>query len=400
MANDYDRDDEEIRSGKRRRKKKSPLPFGCSSRLAVCGVVLLICCIFVFTALKWDTLSPEGAAEWFSFSDSTNSSFTSQISGISVLENNFNDIDKGLIYVSDTSIVCLNHDGEILFSEQHNFTNPLIKSSKLYSIAFNEGGSNFRILSEKGEVHRGTQGTAITDCDINDSGTYCVISDQTGYLSNLSVYDRNNEFLYSYYFNDFYAVSVSVSSDGSKAAVGAVNSVDGRLVSKVYLLDFSSTTPANVYTYNDQIVYEVKFIEEEKFAVVTDSLVSVIDSSNGKESAYSFNKRVLTAYNISYKENIVLSLSRSDDGRECSVVSLDTKGNETGSFQTNLKISSLDVKNDRIAVLSSNSLCVFNSYGDSFGEWEVGNDAKAALLPQEKTAYILGVSEIRKASLK
>lgn len=400
MSKDYNRDATEERNHKRWRKKKSSLPFGCSSRLAVCAVFILICCVGVFVALKWDKLSPGGVAEWFNFSDSKNSSFTQKISGTSVLENNFHDIDKGLIYVSDTSIVCMNHDGESIFSEQHNFTNPLIKSSKLYSIAFNEGGSSFRILSDSGEVFRGTQGTAVTDCDINDSGTYCVISDKTGYLSELSVYNKSNEFVYSYYFNDYYAVSVSLSSDSSKAVVGAVNSVDGRIVSKVYLLDFQSTAPVNVFTYTDQIVYEVKFVEEERFAVITDSLVSVVDSSNERESAYSFNKRVLTAYNVSYKENIALSLSRSDDGRECSIVSLDTKGGEIGSFATDLRIVSLDVKNEKIAALASNKLYLYNSYGDSFGDWEVGSDAKSVLLPQEKTAYLLGVSEIRKVSLK
>lgn len=384
----------------KKRKRKSSLPFGCSSRLAVCAVFCVICCVVVFVVAKWEVLSPDGVAEWVNFSDSTKDSFDIKISGTSVLENNLQTVNNGLMYVSDTSVVRLNHDGEKIYSYQHNFTNPLMKCSNVYSIAFNEGGSDFRILSDKGEVYRGTQGNSITDCDINDIGVYGIISDQTGYLAKLSVYDKNNEFLFGYSFNDYYAISVSISNDGTKAAVGAVNTIDGQLVSQVYLLDFTRTEPLYVYTYNDQIVYEVKFIEEDRFAVVTDSLVSVIYTDSGKEIPYSYSTRVLTAYNVSYGNNIALSLSHSNDERDCSIVSVDTKGNEQGSFSTDLKVFSIDVKKDKIALLSSNMLYLYNSYGDSFGQWEVGTDAKSVIIPQEKTAYIIGVSEIRKISLK
>lgn len=391
----------EQRSSRRKKQKsKETLPFGCSSRFAVGAVFCVIACAAVFFAVKWDKLSPKGIAEWFNFSDSKQESFVGQISGTAVSERNFHSVDRGLIYVSDTSIVRLSHDGEKAYSFQHNFTNPMIKTSNTKSIAFNEGGSSFRILSAQGEVHRGVQGTAITDCDVNDSGFYCIISDQMGYLSKLSVYNSLNEYIYGFSFNDYYAVSVSLSEDGTMAAVGTVNTVDGQLISKIYLLSFTESEPLNIYTYKDSIVYEVKFIEEDRFVVVTDSLVSVVECGSGKELPYSYDNRVLTAYDVSFDENIVFSLSRSNDERDCMIVTLDKKGNEISSFSTDMKIFSIDVKNDKIAVLASNMLYQYNAYGDSFGSWEIGTDAKSVILPQEKTAYILGVSEIRKISLK
>ncbi len=383
-----------------RKNKRKELPFGCSSKIAVCAVFCLICCIAVFFAVKWDSLSPESLAEWFSFSDSSKDSFEVDISGTSVMEKNFESMDGGLLYISDTSVVGLDHDGEKQYGGQHNFTNPQLKCSNSYSIAYNAGGSDFRIMTPKSEHYRGTQGNSITDCDINNMGTYGIISDQTGYLSKLSVYDKNNEFVYGYSFNDYYAVSVSLSPDGNMAAVGSVNTVDGQFVTVVYLLDFTSTEPLFMFKYDDCIIHEVKFIGEDRFAVVTDTLISVISTDNGKEIPYSYDKKVLTAYNIEYESNIVLSLSRSNDERDCTVVVLDPKGSEIGSFDTDIKIYSIDVKKDKIALLSSNMLYLRNAYGDSFGEWEVGNDAKSVIIPQEKTAYILGVSEIRKVRLK
>lgn len=402
MSSSKSNNNEQVKNNNKARSKKNnkSLPFGCSSRLTVCIVLCVLASLAVFFAAKWDVLSPSGITEWFTFSSVSDDDFPIDISGTSIIESNLQMNSTGLIYVSDTSIVDLNYDGSKNYSEQHNFTNPLMKTSDSYSIAYNAGGSNYRILSDTGELYRGTQGNSISDCDITAQGVYAVISDQTGYLSILSVYDKDNNLVFSYSFNDYYAISVSLNGTGTMAAVGAVNSVDGQLVSKVYVLDFSKTSPINIYTYNDQIVYDIDFVSENNFAIVTDSLVSVIDTNKNKETPYSYDTRVLTAYNISYDNGIVLSLSRSDDGRDCSIVSIDSDGHELESFSTELKIFSIDAREDKIAVLAANKLYLYNSYGDSFGEWEVGADAKSVILPQKDSAYILGVSEIRRVNLK
>lgn len=382
------------------KKDERLLPFGCSSRISVCIIICVICCAVVFAAARWDVLSPSGISEWFSGAGTSDDDFPVDIVGTTVLENNVNCVDGSLMYISDTSIVHLANDGTQLYNEQHNFISPQFKTSGTYSIAYNTGGNGFRIISEDENIYSGTQGTVINDCDIALNGVYCVISDQTGYLSILSVYDAANNLLYSYSFNDFYALSVSINDSGTMAAVGAANTVNGEMVTKVYILDFTKTEPLNTYTYNDQIVYSVEFCDDGKAAVVTDSLISVVETSKQKETAYSFDNRVITAYDILYGESIVLSLSRSDDGRDCTVVCLDANGNEVNTFATGLKISSVSLYDDRIALLSDSMLSIYNSYGDSFGEWEVGSDSRRVILSQTKTAYILGVSEFRRLSLK
>ena len=384
---------------RKRRKRKKALPFGSASRITVVVVLFVLLCAAVFISFKWDLLSPDSLSQQANFFDSSKEEAFADITGMAVLENNINCIDTGLIYISDTSIVQLNHDCEKVYSEKHSYTDPLLRSANTYSIAFNEGGSEYRIIHDKHIVHEGVQGSSITDCDINDSGTYCILSDQTGYLSRLNVYDKNNKFVYSYSFSDYYAVSVSINPSGNRVVVGAFNSYDGRLVSKVYILDVTKSEPVSVYTYDDKLIYTVRFLSDDRFAVITDTQASVIKSDGSKETPYAYSSRLLTAYDIG-KNGIVLSLSTSDDGRSCSLVTIDTDGHEVASFQTDQKIISVYAAPDRTAVISYGQLCLYNSYGTLFGKWEIGSDAKSVLLPQNKTAYILGVSGITKMSLK
>lgn len=380
--------------------KNELLPFGCSSRAAICVVFCAICCLAVLFVAKWDVLSPSAFSDWFAFSGASDEDYPTDIMGTSVLEHNIHLSDTGVAYISDTSVVRLDINGKVIFNQQHSFTKPVMKSSGEFAVVYSLGGGSFRIISETEELYRGTQGSSIVDCDINSSGVYCIVSDQTGYLSNLSVYDVNNNLIYSYSFNDYYVVSVSLSEKGDAAVVGAVNTSNGEMVSAVYVLDFSKTEPVKVFEYNDQMLYDVSFINDNHYAVVTDSLVSVVECTKYREVPYSFDNRVLTGYDFSYDNGVFLSLSRSGDGRDCSVVSLNCEGSEVGSFSTSLKVSTLNVRDDKIACLSEGHLYIYNTYGDSFGNWDVGSDARNVILTKSKYVYILGVSEIRRISIK
>ncbi len=375
-------------------KKKNP-----KTKVLIALVFLVLFCAAVVLHAKWDKLSPDNLPETILQTTTAKEEFSDKISGTAVQEKNIIDTGSGIYYISDTSILQLDYNGNKNFSSQHSYTSPVIKSSQNYAIAFGLGSEKFRVISPSYNVYNGTQGTSIIDCDINSKGTYCVMSDNTGYLSVLSVYDKDNSFIYSYSFNNCYGISCTINENGTMAAVGTVNTIDGALVSKVYILDFNSDSPSAVTEYNDEMIYEVKFIDDQNVAAITDSRVSVIDSSSSKETSYSFDSKFLASYDLSFEEGIVLALSQSDDGRNCRIVVLDTNGKEVNSFNTEYSVYSMDYKNSVIAILSDNMLYKYSNYGNSLGSWEIGHDAKSVSIINNKTAYILGVSELRKILL-
>lgn len=392
--------DKKINKNSDRKNRPESLPFGCSSRITVSVIFCVLCAVIVFVVAKWDSLSPKGVSSWFNFSHTSSENFPVEFLGTNLLDKNLQLADNGLVYISDTSLVKLDAGGETVFSEQHSFTNPALKTCGENIIAYNIGGSNFRIMAGEEEKFHGTQGTAISDCDIAADGTFAVLSDQTGYLSQLSVFDADNNLIYSYSFNDCYAVSVSISSDSAMAVVGAVNTYNGEMFSRIYVLDFKKTEPLMTFNYENQILYEVDFLSDNSFAVITDSLLSVIDTDDFREHPHSFENKVLTSYCIKYDNGVYLSLARSDDGRDCTVLGVAPSGEESANFASGLRITSVDVFEDRIACLADNKLCLFNEYGDSLGDWDVDTDARSILLAGKKLSYILGVSEIRRLDLK
>ena len=369
------------------------------SKLMIAAVFILLFCIAVVLNNKWDKVSPDNLPDTIIQISTAKEEFSDKLSGTSVQEKNIVNTGKGIYYISDTTILALDYNGNKNFSAQHSYTSPFIKCSGDYAIAYGVGSDKYRVVSPSYNIYNGTQGTSIIDCDLNSKGTYCVMSDHTGYLSVITVLDKDNEFVFSYSFNNYYGISCTINESGTMAAVGAVNTVDGALMSKVYILDFSSDEPVAVFDYKDNMIYEVDFIDNNKVAVVTDTLVSVVDSDNKKETPYSFDGKFLASYDIDYDNSITLALSQSDDGRNCTVVALDSNGREVNSFSTGYKIFSIDTKKDKILLLADNMLYSYNTLGDALDSWQVGHDAKSVVMINEKTAYILGVSELRKIIL-
>ncbi|MBQ5347130.1 MAG: hypothetical protein IIU39_03660 [Ruminococcus sp.] len=105
----------------------------------------------------------------------------------------------------------------------------------------------------------------------------------------------------------------------------------------------------------------------------------------------------LTAFDINTDTNsFVLSLSRSGDGRTCSIEYINGAGEIVNVNDTNLTIKSIDLYKNRIAALDSDTCYVYDTDGRKIGKANAGNGSKAVRLGNTNEAYILGINELRR----
>ncbi len=92
----------------------------------------------------------------------------------------------------------------------------------------------------------------------------------------------------------------------------------------------------------------------------------------------------------------MLSLSRSADGRKCSVNYVNINGEILNVNDTNREIHSISLYKNRIAVLDSNKAYLFDTEGNLLSKTDAGTGSKAVALDSTDTAYVLGINEIRR----
>jgi len=102
----------------------------------------------------------------------------------------------------------------------------------------------------------------------------------------------------------------------------------------------------------------------------------------------------LSAYDMNSDINsLVLSLSRSGDGRNCNIQYVDASGDTQKIIETSFGIASLSTYKDRIAFSDNSNIYLYKKNGDSVSSYSISS-AKQVRLYTIDGVYILGLNGI------
>lgn len=367
--------------------------------------VLLIVFVLVLVMImwvNWSNLQPKNVVSWVQNSVlgiSTGEGFPLPIRGTQVEKENFKLMGDEALAVSDTSVVILNKTAKETRNTQHSFNKPASAVGGGVSIIYNRGGNGYQIESNSGNQKKMNTSEPIISACISSSGNYAVVTQAKDYLAALTVYDRDHVERYKYSFSDSYVTDIDINSAGNQVAVATIQTVNGQVNTILYVLDISTTTPKLKQEIPGNMSVSADYLSNENVAVIGDSFASVVETSAGKRKDYSYNKRMLMSYTVNPEIGIGLALSSASDGRNCEFVLIDSGGTTHAEFPTPYKAISLALKGNTIAMLSDGNIQAYNTKGENWNSVPVGSDAKKILLYGAKSAYVLGVSEIRHANI-
>lgn len=369
-------------------------------RILVIIGVLLILALSVFAIANRNNLSFEKLVNWFKYNllGMTETNYPVKISGTTVSQENIS-CDDGVVYVSDTVVQSLKANGEEIFYKPHSFSSPVLRTDKDKVIVYNLGGNGYMVGDKKeiSGVKKSPDGQKILAGDINAKGYYCIVTEADGYLSKATVYNKDNEKIFAYYFSEYYVHSVALNDAGSGLMACGVTADNGSLQGLAYLLDFTKEKPVATYNLGENAVFDSECLSAKTYSVIGTSSAFVVNTDNNNVRQIDYGNMELTAYDMDSDTNtLALSLSRSGDGRLCSIQYIDNSGKVKKAIDTDMTVKSVSIFKDRIAVLDSSKCVLYNKDGKKLGSAGAGSSAKAVRLEDSSHAYVLGINEIRK----
>lgn len=372
-----------------------------SSKSKTVVIILLVCLLAVITATGWNYLAPDKVLDNIEkgISGNQGDNFPTFISGTTVSNGNFLYSGKNLIYVSDTSLMCLNKSAGEVINRPISFAQPAIKIGGNFILTYNINGNGYQVdtLAEtkvKNEVEN-----PIIQGDIAENGTYGFITSAEGYLSELTIFNSSDEQIYRYYFSDYYATSFALNKNGTRAAVSTVTSKNGSFETAIYILDFQNEEPIAVIEENETLIYSCEFMDNGAIAAVGDNESLMIKSNYTDVDKYEYDGLTLTAFSFDQSSAGVISLSPSSDGGNCHLIYLDKNGTLSKISDTDYRIRYLDIYNGSIAALCADKTVFFNTVGEEVGSADSGVDAQSIALHSSNSVYVLGMTEIRDVSI-
>ena len=147
------------------------------------------------------------------------------------------------------------------------------------------------------------------------------------------------------------------------------------------------TTPVDAFWYSDGSA-----------AAVVDKLTAVVTSS-GSVVQYGYGGWLLNSY-AGADGITAIGLSPYANAASGKLVLLDSSGSEKRSIPLSGEPDAVSLSGNTVAVLVDGTVYAYSiADGVLFAQAEAGEDAVSIALANESSVYILGVSEIRMASL-
>ncbi len=368
--------------------------------LIIVGIMILLGLI-VFAIANRENFSFEKISNWFTYDviGAHDEGYPVKIIGTNVNEGNFLCDDDGVVYISDTAYQSLSPTGNELCYTRHSFSKPMISRSSDKIIIYNLGGNGYAIgnTKELGSIKNTEGDKNIITADINSDGYYCVVTQADGYLSKIFVYNNEKERVFAYSFAQYYINAVAINKTGTGCIACGVSGDSGSLSGVAYVLDFTRKEPVATFSLDENFVYSVEYMTSNKVCMVCSNSSYMLDLGSGNLNQVEYGNMELTAYDIDVDtDSLVLALSRSGDGRLCSLEYIDSSGKVVNVNDTKRSVESLSIYKNRIAVLDSGNVYIYDTDGKSLGKAKAGNGSKAVRLEDVDQAYVLCINEIRK----
>lgn len=385
---EFDGDEPQIR--RERQEKRSRFTKKQIVLAVLIIIVLFVVMLFAFGGDRFSIHNITNFINYGIFNRNNEEKFPLDIKGENITAGNFVRKGQDVCYSSDTKTQVLNNYGRSVYSVQHAFIRPALTATADKTLVYNLGGTAYQIIEKDGKVFSGEAEDNIICAAINNKGVYALVTQSGGYLSKLYVYDDEQNQLYAYSFADYYVTSVSLSDSGRQAVVSGVSALDGVSIASVYVLDFTKDSPKYFSEYQGDIIYEVRYLNDDHACAIGNTAAYSVNTSNGSAETYPYEGRALTAFDINTDTaTYTLALSSSGDGRNCDIVSFNASGKAEKSFNIDERIIGLSTYKGRVALLNTDKVMLYGKDGAHLNDKALSSDPHAVVMYTASDVYVL-----------
>lgn len=181
------------------------------------------------------------------------------------------------------------------FTQQLGFGSAAMADGDDRVLIYDRGGKGFAMVNSYSVLHRDTLDSPIVSASVNPEGTYAIVTNQTGYRSALTVWDKKNRQIFQWKTAQHYLLLSSVSPGSKRAAVLSLGQAEGRPDYTVKVFDMKSGEAAFELPLGEDRVYSMKHYGERLVLVCAGGL-RFYSSSGSLVCSVDFSKKPLLAW--------------------------------------------------------------------------------------------------------
>lgn len=305
------------------------------------------------------------------------------------IENKIDINNVGSIIEFDGSVAMIDNDYFRIISAngfsdleyQIAYANPQIVENGNRILVYDKGGYSYSVFNKTGKIYEKKLLTTILNANISYDGNVAIVTNESGYRGVLLAYDKNQREIYKWATSDYYIMD-AVINDNNIYVTTFYQNVQ-ILNSKVLKLSFSSNKIIDELIFENELITDVHFLESGKISLTSSKNIYLIDKRlkiTTKEPLYS---NILLFKHI--KDGVLYIDQEYSDGYKNKICFVSSK-NKTEQLNFQDEIKSISVNETYMAVLTKNSVLIYNTRG-LISETDI--KAKDVVITKQGLTYVL-----------
>ena len=386
---------EKLEKTKKRKFRKISLKTKKITGIIIRSLIVILAVILVIVIyLNRNNLSAENISEWFNeiiFGQGSGDGYPMTISGSTVYD--ISPANNDIALITDTSVMICNKYGKQYVNRQHGLGNPFMVAGDNRILVYDQGGTSLHTENRNDIIFELETENKIITADMNEKGVLAYATRSNGgYMSEMHVYNANNNEIYKGYSSKYLISDISISSDSKGVAALMLGAKDGGYLSAINIYNFKSDEPIQA-EFAEDLFLKLNWSQFGITAVGTDSTVA-ISTEGEEEGRYDYNGYHLIKYAFGKDNQTVLFLSGVDGNtNNGKIVVLDENCNVIIELDSQTDVRDIFLAKERLYVLYSSNLKCYDFDNQEIGQWDIPENAETFTI-NGNTAYVFAMDSI------
>jgi hypothetical protein len=325
-------------------------------------VIIILMTVFLAVSLLSDSAMLSGQSLSFFIKDMSASVLVEERSAKDTLvytaddDNRYALFRDGLAVLGGEKLTVFTATGRETLSEYFSYAFPALSSSGHYLIAYDLGGTEYRVYNSFTCVERGKTAQGIRAVTAANNGSYAIVTSDAEYASLVTLFDDRHRPI-AYYRLKQYTACADLNEDGSMIALGSFSSENGRMTTHLMLSEPGQDRALAEWTVSDAYPVDIQ-LNDQGLVLLSTAFVAWFDLS-GRELA----RQACAASDVSsaiLNDRGCVLLCRADAHRtDTRVLAFDNRGRMVYNIVSKGIVTDAALFGDTLGILGKETLTVY-----------------------------------------
>ncbi len=271
----------------------------------------------------------------------------------------FGTVGSGLYVLDDTSFTVLDtSNASLVQTFNHGYANPIIETAGSYSLLYDQGGTAYRLDTEKSNVYSDKTDNQILYASASESGSVVLCTTSDSAKSNVSVYNKSLKQKMSYDVANGYVIAAAIDGRGTRVAFAAVNSENAKLKTVIYTMNIDDSEPLAQFEYYSSTVLDLHFSSSDLFVVGSD-FVSVVRGLKTETKIFEQGSASTVSYDYDGSDNLIYAYSEYSGSAENKIAVIKRSGNVKSVATVDSAVKDISGSSSYVSVLTADSVITY-----------------------------------------